>query len=725
LLVQPNYAFRSSSKSPDARRATEAAFPQSVLAVLEVHAGEGDRVIVEITDFVLTDGYGLLEKVNDDEDKIQFELDLKKSLVLYPEGLRGFPQNTEIEVLLTFKAKNAKGAGKAIASVAPTATSLTVRQRHSFIALPDEEYVPRRFDPRAGYFALQYVDFATPLGQPITQRFILRHRLRKVAPYAAVSEAVTPIVYYLDRGTPEFVRQALLEGGNWWNQAFEAAGYRNAFRFELLPAQADPLDVRFNVVQWTPRDTRGWSYAQTVVDPRTGEIMKGHVVLDGLRARYDYLVTEGLLLPYVDDKTIPDEMRQLALARLRQLVAHEIGHALGLRHNFATSAHGRASVMDYPHPLVKVAADGSIDLRDAYTKEIGPWDKIAIAYGYQDFPSDTDEPAELARLIAEANAKGLLFMTDPDAYDSAEGDNAGAHPQVARWDNGPTPTAELERMMDLRGKALTRFGAQAIRPGMPLAALEDAFVPLYLGHRYQVEATAHMLAGVHYTYSLRGDEAEPPQAVAAAEQEHALTALLQTLDPAVLAVPASLLKILPPRPYTYDLTPELFARHTGRTFDALSPPSAAARLTLAALMAPSRAARLVQQHALDPQLPGLEGVLDRIIAATFDYKPHTGYEAEIARSIQQLVVAQLMDMVEDSKAPEKPRMSQVRAIAALKLDQLRRRAEALPPDVNEADRASFFFLATDIHRFQTRQRDASRLPPLLSPPPGAPLGTRE
>ena len=218
--------------------------------------------------------------------------------------------------------------------------------------LPDDDYTPRPYDPRAGYGTVTYIDYAAPLGEPMTRRYLRRHRLEKQDPTAEVSDAVEPIVYYLDRGTPEPVRSALLDGARWWNQAFEAAGYRDAFRVEVMPEGADSLDVRYNVIQWVHRSTRGWSYGNSVTDPRTGEIIKGHVSLGSLRVRQDYLIAEGLLSPYVNGDETPPALAEMALARIRQLSAHEVGHTLGLGHNYYASEQGRVSVMDYPHPLV-------------------------------------------------------------------------------------------------------------------------------------------------------------------------------------------------------------------------------------------------------------------------------------------------------------------------------------------------------------------------------------
>ncbi|HKP75186.1 MAG TPA: zinc-dependent metalloprotease, partial [Longimicrobiaceae bacterium] len=495
LMVQPNLAFRANTQNADERADVEASFAQSVLWGFTVAAESDGRVLVDATDFALRDAHGVIPILRRSRQG-DFKLDASRSAFYLP-NLKAFPRNTEIEVTLTFTGDN---PGSWVRDVTPTPEAITVRERHSFVHLPEPGYVPRRSDPRAGFFGIEYADFAAPLGEPVTQRFISRHRLAKRDPAAAVSEPVQPIVYYVDRGAPEPIRTALLEGARWWNQAFEAAGYRNAFRVELLPEGADPMDVRYNVIQWVHRATRGWSYGSSVVDPRTGEIIKGHVSLGSLRAQQDWLIAEGLLAPYARGDERPAEVERMVLARMRQLAAHEVGHTLGLAHNYIASAEGRASVMDYPHPQANLTADGRIDLANAYPEGIGAWDKVAITWGYSDFPRGTNETAALDRIVTEARGRGLVFLTDQDARPTGS-----AHPQTHLWDNGTDAAAELARMMRVRRAALSRFGENVIRTGMPLATMEEALVPLYLHHRYQAEAATKLIGGQSYAYALRGD----------------------------------------------------------------------------------------------------------------------------------------------------------------------------------------------------------------------------
>ncbi|HEX6368318.1 MAG TPA: zinc-dependent metalloprotease [Longimicrobium sp.] len=705
LMIQPNQGYRATTQNPAERRAVEESFAQSVLWGFEVKAETDGRVLVDATDFVLRDAHGVIPALKRARQG-DYRLDASRS-ALYLQNTKAFPRNTEIEATLTFTGDNPGGW---VRDVTPTPEAISVRQRHSFVALPPPGYEPRRSDPRAGFFGISYYDFSSPVGEEITQRFIARHRLEKRDPGAAVSEAVEPIVYYVDAGAPEPVRGALVEGARWWNQAFEAAGYRDAFRVEVMPDSIDPMDARFNVIQWVHRSTRGWSYGSTVTDPRTGEIIKGHVSLGSLRVRQDYLLAEGLLAPYETGTEVPPEMERMALARIRQLSAHEVGHTLGLAHNYVSSTQNRASVMDYPHPLARLREDGTIDLSGAYTAEIGAWDKLAITWGYQDFPAGADERTALERMLAEGRAGGITFLTDQDARSPGS-----VHPQAHLWDNGTDAAEELRRVLRVRRAALERFGERAIRAGRPMATLEEVLVPLYLHHRYQTEAAAKVLGGQEYTFALRGDEQVPLRAVPGDRQRAAFEALLATLDPAELAMPRSILGLIPPRPFTYDSHREMFGRYTGMAFDAVSPAVSAADLTVGLILNPERAARLVEQNAIDRSLPGLQWTLDRLMAATFTRDHDDPYLAEIDRGIEYAIVRRLMVLAADAAMP------QVRALAQEELAQIRAHwnAELVPQNPEHAHRA---LLAGEITRFLERPWTPDTRLPLPDLPPGQPIG---
>jgi Met-zincin/Domain of unknown function (DUF5117) len=728
LMVQPNYTFRANSTNSDERRAVEDAFAKSILWGFTVGAESDGRVLVDATDFFLRDAHNVIPQLRPGT----YRVDRTRSAIDMP-WTKVFPKNTEVDVILTF-ASDGPGGGRGggggpaqgppqvgspipggggfgggmfsgtVGSVTPTPDAVTLREHHTFAELPDSNYQPRFDDPRAGYGGLQYVDYAAPLGTPMVQRFVRRHRLEKVDPSARVSDAKKPIVYYVDRGTPEPIRSALLEGAGWWNQAFTAAGYRNAFRVELLPEGADPMDIRYNMINWVHRSTRGWSSGATIADPRTGEIIKATVTLGSLRDRQDYLIAEALLAPYKTGTENPTVLAQTAIARIRQLAAHEVGHTLGLGHEYYNSSKGRISVMDYPHPLEKLNADGTIDLSDAYAVGIGEWDKVAIAYGYQDFPKGTDEAPALKKILDDAWAQDLRYLTNQDT---------DATPRSDQWNNGTDMAAELNRIMKIRRAALNRFDETVIRKDQPMAMMEEALVPLYMYHRYAVEAAASAIAGQDFIYAFRGDGRTPTKWVPAADQRAALEALAATLKPSELALPKAALDKIPPRPAGWGRHRELFARYTGDAFDPISPASIVADVTIGFTLQPDRAARMVAQHAVDPSLPGLTEVIDALTAATFKGTAANAYEEEIRRATARALVERLMWLAGGAPMP------QVRAEASNALAKVQTGEVSLK---GPADGAAQVLMAADIKRFLERPIDPIRTPAAYDAPPGAPIG---
>ncbi len=532
LLIEKNTHYRANSNDPFEQAAVESSFARSVIWGFEVVAETDGSVIVDATPFFLHDSHGLATRLNRTQQGT-YKIDASRSAVFLPRT-KAFPDNTEIESIVSFTGNlkyNDKGAlvSDILSSVVPDPTSVSVHLHHSFIRLPDDDYEPLPYDPRAGIIGSPlgngYIDYARPIGETIRVVNGRRHRLQKLDPNADVSEAVEPIIYYLDPGAPEPIRSALMEGASWWNQAFEAAGYRNAFQVKLLPEDADPMDVRYNVIQWVHRSTRGWSYGYSVVDPRTGEILKGHVSLGSLRVRQDYLIAEGLLAPYQQGQ-VPDAMLEMSLARIRQLSAHEVGHTLGMEHNFAASVNDRSSVMDYPFPLIRFNADGGLDLSDAYGVGIGDWDKRTVLYAYQDFPAEQDDSTQRRKILEETINSGLLYVADADARDPGS-----AHPQGNLWDNGADAIAELEHLLRVRSFALNNFSEHNIRPGRPLATIEEVLVPIYLLHRFQIQAVAKLIGGQYYRYNMRGDGQLAPVIVDAQKQQAAIDALISSMAP--------------------------------------------------------------------------------------------------------------------------------------------------------------------------------------------------
>ena len=717
LLVAPNLDHRAATDNPKERAAVREAFAPGVVWGFEVAAeGPDGHVLVDATDFVVRDAHGVIRRLKE-TDQGSYALDDSRSAP-YLQNVKAFPKNTELTARLTFTTDGE--TGEYVQQTAATPRAVTLRVRHSFVELPDTSgYTPRRFDPRSGLFYNDYMDFATPIGESMTKRVVNRHRLRCATPPGddGLCPPEAPIVYYLDPGTPEPVRSALLDGARWWGEAFRTAGYEDAFRVEVLPDSADPMDVRYNVIQWVHRRTRGWSYGASVTDPRTGEILKGHVTLGSQRVRQDYLLAEGLLAPYQGDHAngfLPenDPMLEMALARIRQLSAHEVGHTLGLAHNFAASMNDRASVMDYPAPLARVQGD-SITLNGAYDTGVERWDKMAIRYAYaQPGPSQTEEEL-LDGIVQEAAQKDLRYVTDADARPAG-----AAHPEANLWDNGRDVVGALEREMSVRDVALDRFGEATVKHGEPMALMEEVLVPLYLRHRYQVEATAKLLGGETYEYAMRGEEdPQLSEPVPADRQTAALDALLSTITPSALALPEAARKRIPPRPPGHSSNRELFDGRTAPTLDSYAPAEVAATMVLDALTQPERALRLVAQHDARAELPGLRATLTQITDAVWKTDaPTDEYRAELHRTVQQAWTDVLLDRAGTADiAPS------VRARIEQHLRSLQDWLVATDAPNAEA-RAHRTAQQAAIERFLNRTRETTTPPAALDTPPGSPIG---
>ncbi len=652
LLMQPNQDYRALTDNVEEKKSIKEAFAKSVLHGFVIKEEKNNTYLVDATSFFMQDTFGVSNTLsrsgegNYNVDKSRSAFNLKRT--------KAFKKNVEFDVLLTFRGSP---RGRNLWSVTPNATAVTVYQHHSFVELPDNKYKPRVYDPRSGSYQMSYMDYSTPVNQSITKRFIYRHRLEKKNPNAAISEAVEPIVYYLDPGTPEPVRSALLDGARWWNQAFEAAGFRNAFQVKMLPKDADPLDLRYNVIQWVHRSTRGWSYGGSISDPRTGEIIKGHVSLGSLRIRQDFLIAQALQAPYATNTAKDKFALEMALARIRQLSAHEVGHTIGFAHNFAASTNGRASVMDYPHPQFSMK-NGKIDFSNAYAVGIGEWDKVTVAYSYQQFTNN--EAQGLQNILNSAFAKGLRYITDQDARSKGS-----AHAFAHLWDNGKSVSDELNSLLTIRKNAIDKFSTDNIKSNEPYSVLEDVFVPLYFMHRFQVEAVSKVIGGLDYNYAVKGGKQTIVKRVPGSEERKALATLLKTVDVETIAIPTSKLELFPPRAFGYGRTRESFKSKVGVEFDPYGAVETASEMSLELLFHPQRTARLVLHKSLDNSQLGLVEMIDEVIKNTFKKSHKNAYYQELQNVVNMQVLNQLFYL-----AANKNTYKQVAAIVNSKLDEV-------------------------------------------------------
>ncbi len=701
MMVEPNYRYRAVTNDAAEKRAVEQSFAQSAIWGFTAIAESDQRVLVDATAFMLRDAMQVSVRLRRSQQG-NFTIDSSRS-AMYMPATKNFPLNTELESTITFV--NADGTiGNYVQSVAPSSNALTMRMHHSFVQLPDAGYTPRIFDPRSSFIPVSFFDFSTPVSEPIEKYYIRRHRLEKKDPSAERSEAVKPIIYYLDNGTPEPIRSALLEGASWWNQAFEAAGFINAFQVKVLPDTADPMDIRYNMINWVHRSTRGWSYGGGVTDPRTGEIIKGQVTLGSLRVRQDYLIAQGLLAPFENGMPKDDKMLKMALDRLKQLSAHEVGHTLGLMHNYASSINDRASVMDYPHPLVRLNANGEIDLGQAYDNKIGAWDKIAIDWGYRVFNKGQDEHTELDKIMDAAS--GMQFISDRDAR--APG---GLHPGAHLWDNGKDANEELKEMIKVRQKALQQFGENSIRPGFPMAMLEDVLVPVYFYHRYQVEAVTKIVGGMDYSYALNRENQKITVPVSREQQLKALDAAMLTVQPEFLMVPGHIAKLIPPRPAGYEFTRELFRKRTGLAFDELAPAEAAADIPFSFLFHPERINRLAingSQGSL-----GLTEMVNRIIGSTWKANRKSGIQGLIQMQTEQVLLTYLLFSSVDEQVSFAARSMMQKSLSDLKIF-----LQAKSKTTTDNTYAGHITLALE----RMKSPDKAKPTQHAAIPPGAPIG---
>ncbi len=742
LLMEPNYQFQARSDNATEVQAVRDAFAPSVYWGFDIAARTGDRVLVDATPFFIRDARNAIGQIAQ-RGQGTFRLDASRSAIHMP-ATRSFPENTEVESLLTFTGDDPGGL---VRGVAVNPEAVTLRQHHSFIRLPDDGYRPRVADPRIGVNGPTIFDYATPIDADLRLRLTARHRLQKRNPGPAPSEPVEPIVYYVDPGTPEPIRSALVDGAAWWEEAFEAAGFIDAYRVEVLPEGIDPQDIRYNMIHWTHRRTRGYSYGNTVTDPRTGEIIRGVVNLGSLRLRQDYLHGQGMVAPFAGTvggggqdgqpaagglwwgagdhsghgaacllAAAPDfeylaqvsensDAVEMALARVRQLSAHEVGHTIGFPHNYLSSTYGRESVMDYPAPYVEIDGNGNLDLSNAYVQRIGEYDKLSVNWLYREFPEGTDEAAALEEIVMQGIRDGLIFM----AHSNNNFIGAG-HPYAGVWDNGANLVDHLKHEIRVRNIGMENFGTSMIRTGRPLSDLEFVLLPLYMHHRFQLRAAAQSLGGADYAYAVKGDGQTPVTIVPGEEQRDALETILSALTVDFLALPEEVVGMIPPPAFRYE-EGEVFAGHTELLFDPLGAAEAAADFTVGEILHPARMARLVVYGSMG-DYPDLEEVADRLVAATWG-APREGneYRRRVQHAIQRAVVDRMMQ-----EAGSANTMTEARAVLSDRLAGLAGRLEAaVDPSPHER------LVAADIRRWQDRIENTTP-GPSLTLPPGDPIG---
>ena len=632
FLIQPNLKFISTSNNNLENKAVDQAFARSVLYGFKILNSKDNKHYIDLTPFILQDAHGVSNRLKNSNSGV-YSLDLSKSAIDL-ERTKAFPKNIEFDVMLTFIG-NPKGS--LLRNVTPTASNLTVNQHHSFIQLPDNNYKKRRFDPRSGSNPFIVFDYSTPINEPTEQKYIVRHHLEKKENESVISEAIEPIIYYLDNGTPEPVKTALIEGGRWWNQAFESIGYKNAFQIKILPEDADPMDIRYNLIQWIHRSTRGWSYGASIVDPRTGEIIKGQVSLGSLRVRQDYMILLGLT-ENPNDQINNKKIVETSLDRIRQLSAHEIGHTLGFAHNYLSSISDRSSVMDYPHPKIDII-NNKINLENAYDKNIGEWDKVSVAYAYSDFPNYLDETTELNKIIDDASKNGLGFISDSDSRPIGS-----AHPFSHLWDNGDVPYKELDKLIKVRRLALNNIDLNHLNNNEPYSKIEDILVPIYLLHRYQIEATAKAIGGLKYQYFVKNNKNEKIEFVDNDLQIKSLESLINVIDPKNLTLPNDLISIITPRSFRNNRTRENFESNTGVAFDYISASSSILNHTFNLLFNYQRVNRIVQQNMLNNNLMSLDKYLDIIIDSVHNFNSSNTYQIELNKNSRSIILDYIFNL---------------------------------------------------------------------------------
>jgi hypothetical protein len=713
LLIERNLRYRGTADSVQAK-SVEESFATAAIASFPILADENGKYLIDATSWLIRDVMGVTNTIQRAQQGA-FRLDPARSAI-YPARTKAFPKNTEVEVLLTFEGTN---PGQEVARHTPDATVITLREHHSFVELPDNNYKPRAFDPRVGIFATTFVDFSRPFNVKPEVRWINRWRLEKKDPNAAVSDPVKPIVYYLDPGIPEPYRTAFKQGASWWTKTFEAAGFSNAFLVQDLPPDADPMDVRYSMIQWVHRSDPGFSVGQSFTDPRTGEIIKAMLKMDTYRSITDFNIYAGF--EPATENASDDWIASLdpnvngfeyAMSRRRQHVAHEIGHTLGLAHNYISHVYGRASVMDYPGPLVTLRPNGTLDVSKAYAPGTGAYDTLAIRFAYTQYPSAAAERSGQEALAKQAITNGVRFLSDRDA-------SAGVIAEVTRWLNGEDAVKELARQSAVRDVLISKFNQSVIRAGDPMWMLNERFVPVYLHHRYAIEAAQKAIGGEEYTFALKGDNQVPATIVAPSKQREALKLLMNTLTPKELGIPERIVKLIPPSPYGMGGGWGFSTTPAGIVFDPLLVARSLASNVVDGILQADRVERMVAQHSRDASAPSADEVISTMIEATYGAgsPATTAYDRGIRRQARRAVVDALFALATNARTT-----SDVRAVAEDQLNRLATRLSGTAAGSDAEDRAANGAVVRDVRNWLDRRIAPPRPQGIIPLPPGTPIG---
>lgn len=637
LVVEQNTDYRAPDGDAAQAEGVADSFPTSLIASLPVQSDKGGKVIVDATSLFMRDAAnveGTLRRTNQGS----YKFDSGRSS-FYPKRMKAFPENTEIETIATFASDS---PGALVRNVTPDARMLTMRIHHSFLKAPTG-YVPRLADPRIGVSTITFRDFSRPIDDNPSQEWVVRWRLEKQDPTAAMSPPKKPITVYFDPAIPTPIRTAMKSGLLWWNKAYEAAGFLNAIEAKDAPADMDPMDIRYTYVLWINRDERGFSSGGTYRDPRTGEIIGTKVRMDTHRIRtvanyFDAylggLPNDGTGITVADPNlltpgalaTMPPGQRDMVLLRQALLTAHELGHAQGFGHNFASSLNDRASVMEYPTPRVKVA-NGKLDLSESFQKSIGAYDTMMVRFSYTPFAA-SQEKAGLDAIIRDMRAKGLIYVPQTD-------------PRWTWYDDRATPTEDLREKLAARRIMLDGYGTDMLKPGEPVGAIRNIRLWMaYLHHRYAIESGQKYVGGLFQNIVVKGETLPPTEFIPGKLQRDVLGLLMESVEPENLALPEKLLVQLTPDPGE-----NLEDLSNDDVFDQLRAARILASMVIEPLFDGAKAARMVGLSARQPDGVSFPELVQTVLTHSWKARADGTAQARALRRVVQKVALDSMMML--------------------------------------------------------------------------------